>query len=654
MVGSKPFVALCESKRQVDWLLDHSERTGRIDHLVAANPDAAWALQQRQATYLSIEDFDTGSLPGQIEASLSAQIGWTEWVDRFLQDSVPEFAASDFRPTRNYLFQISGAWDTFIHRARVLDRLFEEVRPGRLLYFGSPSSIPFNELLYHRASAFSALIPARTRQHGIPSTPFPPIRHDSWWSFQVDAPKPQGKVSLGSLLPRSLREWIRMRTLSREIYSRYPRACRKSKTPRLVLRKHYDLNRDVWDRLHARGIDLLWFDDLLVRARSRTVSTNRIRRGLKNAWHEVKTHDEFWGPPGMGGESLRDSLGPLFQHYWFRIVPTLWKCMKKAQRILAEEEPDAVGAAVGWPEDIAFLMAARANGLVTIGYQHGTDVSESGKLLRNACDLTYYDHLLVYSDDLASWIRRQPQFSATPAAPIPVGSARMDFIRRQASPESIHATRRLLVGDSPAPLILYVPSYFSNNHFSLACNRFQDLTLFEARRRIADLFRRYPKVHFAYKKVPASQGHDPTLDMITTVCPGTIVVRSDILLPDLQWAADGIIHEILSTGMTESMLTDRPLILYADRNGDPPSEQTKRMIRKRAILAETLDDFVRHVARMLEAHEYRPIVNPDQEYVERYATYRNDGKSADRAADAICGILAEHRRRTGKETTGLG
>lgn len=182
-----------------------------------------------------------------------------------------------------------------------------------------------------------------------------------------------------------------------------------------------------------------------------------------------------------------------------------------------------------------------------------------------------------------------------------------------------------------------MPGILCSRWFRLCYNAYRDISLFRARERIAQLFNDHPEVHFVYKAF-ISLGNDPTLEMLSTACPRSIVIR-DIPLTDLQWAADALIQEIPSSSMVEGMLTDKPMIVYANRDAYRLNPEAKRMIRNRAVLAETPDEFVQSVECLLNQGDYTHLTNPDTEYLRTYATYLDDGQSASRVADAIYKIM---------------
>ena len=92
--------------------------------------------------------------------------------------------------------------------------------------------------------------------------------------------------------------------------------------------------------------------------------------------------------------------------------------------------------------------------------------------------------------------------------------------------------------------------------------------------------------------------------------------------------------------MVEGLLTEKPMIVLANRDVYRVSSEAQSMLRKRVTLAETGDEFVRSVECMLAEARFAPVVDPDQEFLRTYVTHLNDGASATRAADVIYALAS--------------
>lgn len=63
--------------------------------------------------------------------------------------------------------------------------------------------------------------------------------------------------------------------------------------------------------------------------------------------------------------------------------------------------------------------------------------------------------------------------------------------------------------------------------------------------------------------------------------------------------------------------------------------EAKAALSRRAMLAETVGDFLAGIRSVLEQKAFAPVPDPDQTFLRMYGTHLNDGASARRALDAI-------------------
>jgi len=632
--------AICESGSQVAWLLSHPDLLETVDHMVAANPDAAWALQKRGIEFVSLDDYDQIKPLELTESLVEEQIRWAQWSDSFLQDAIPQFKRTNFQPTRYYVRHLKIIWDTVFHTGSILEQLATYGRPDEVLFFANIKPFTINESCWLQGSALAETIPDWAQYYHIKQEVIPGPKDDTFWKLDVQT-RPNIIKRILSHLPAPI--YTKIRTiyygykLKNTVSSISPNAGHSLK---VIFRQHYDLTPEVWNKLRTRGVTLVSFDDILVRAAKLLPSPLEIQSALESAWESIICRTEFWLPDNRLKWSIRKIVQPLLKQFWLHIIPKLWQCMIGAYRVIERQNPAAVAAAISVdPPELGLIMAARKAQIPVIFYIHGVSMGEIETPSWDMADRYLSDYMLLYGEGQAQYIQGRPNRDETIAKPIVVGSARLDKVRKSNTPEFIDSLRKRIVGNSQAPIILYVPSSFQYNIFRyLGRNTQRDISLFNIRRRIASLFNNHPEINFVYKTF-VSHGNDPTLDMLEMVYPECIIVRN-IGLADLQWAADALIHEAPSTGMCEGLLTNKPMIVYVNRDVYRMNLCAKEMLAKRVVLAENGTDFVHSVEALVSQSGYSAIPDPDQNYLKVYATYLNDGQSAIRAADVIYNIIS--------------
>jgi hypothetical protein len=90
--------------------------------------------------------------------------------------------------------------------------------------------------------------------------------------------------------------------------------------------------------------------------------------------------------------------------------------------------------------------------------------------------------------------------------------------------------------------------------------------------------------------------------------------------------------------MYEGLITDRPVIVYIDRDIFSLNPGAAGLLRLRASVAEDRVGFIRLIEEALEKGRFSPVTPQDRSFLREYCTYVDDGASAGRAASEICRI----------------
>jgi hypothetical protein len=165
---------------------------------------------------------------------------------------------------------------------------------------------------------------------------------------------------------------------------------------------------------------------------------------------------------------------------------------------------------------------------------------------------------------------------------------------------------------------------------------YADVAYFELQERIIRLFAGFPHVRLLYKDVPSPTVWNPIPDLIRREIPNGRAVFAP-RLAELVWAVDAIILDHVITALGEALLTRKQMVVYdpylPGNTLEPP--EAKTLLRKRAVVAETPDEFVEAVRSFLIANDFSEINMPNDEFLRAYSTHLNDSRSAQRAVDEI-------------------
>lgn len=530
--------------------------------------------------------------------------------------------------------------DTFNHRINILERIWDEIQPDKVIYFPNLVSLSYDGNMKPQGSTLAECIPVWAQKYQIDQLILPLAINDDPWKIQIDIHinfLTRLKKCV-DLLPDQLYQII-IRSYWAHQHPIFSNCSNKGnvKKARIVMKKEYDVNDDLCSQLLRKGIYSLPFETMIVRNRSPKLKNKWVQDSLNRAWESVIIKDWFWETGYLHNLSYRSILRPILMHFWFKIIPELWQCRAGSILKIEKERPNAIlySTASGF-NDIGFLMAVREKNVPVICYQHGASVGDIENPTWDVLDRFFSDYMFVYGNGEYDYINSRPDHGDSNAIPITVGSARFDEIAKKNHVNTSISIRQSCFEKNNNPTILYIPGVYFNNFHRYTYNM-KNAPYFEVRNKMAQLFAGNSQINFLYKSF-ISDGKDPTLKILKEVCPKCRII-SNIPLSELQWSTDVLIHEFPSTAMYEGLLTDKPMIVYADRDIYRMSSEAKDLLRKRVILAECGDAFIEKTKEFLDDENFAPIKNPNREFLKRYCTHLDNGQSANRAADAIATIV---------------
>ncbi|MBP62393.1 MAG: hypothetical protein CMJ62_12810 [Planctomycetaceae bacterium] len=667
-------MVFCETAYQVSGLLDHKLPARSI---VALTPEAAYECQMKGVPYLKLDDFyDPNDLIAQHETAFADEVAWADSVDAFVQEAIPEFAEAQFAPARCTFQSLQSLLDEFFVGAFVLESFLERSNPETIAYWSSQLIQPDNisptisiypRILPHcagykdiRLQILDELIPAPTspRCFGsqVVSRPDAPsgetIRRRPW------------RIGLQRLRDRLIRFSPTLANEFRLLYRFGFKQCarslfRFSVSPQrvLVLGGGYDLAPTAV-ALRAKGCCLEWWGSSLSPLQQAPDGTGAVApcengsaqetemlRRLRSLWPVLKEDDAFWIPWTKWGIGRNAYAEALLANWWLDVVPPMWTAFSRARAKFAETRYAAVAAAEagsGGAVNAAILQAAGANGIPRVVYQHGSSSRISSRLWISA--LRHSERHLVYGSGTKEQLTEcLPQHPVDRGEVQAVGSARLDALRVNRSPRDARYLRAKLRHDDARPLILYVPT-LSGGYGRLVhdLGGYPDVSYFELEQRVTSVFSEFRDVRLLYKEFTVLNSlWSPIPSWIQRQVPNGEICPPSLRLTDLMWAVDAIIVDHAITALGEVLLTSKPLIVYdpPDPHGLLERPEAKRLLRKRATVAECPDEFVACVRSFLAANDFTEVQSPDEEFLAAYGTYMNDGRSASRAADAILALV---------------
>jgi len=626
-------IVIFESSRQVDYFFNIYRKNNTIYKIISANSDATWALQKKKITFILIEHFHINKSSIEIEQLQLKQISWAKNLDLFLLGVLREFSSTDFLPTQNFLYYFKNSWDTFIQRADLLEQIYKDEKPDEIIFFYNRDKISYDSNLIISGSVLSECIPLWADFYGIKCTAIPAIQGDYFWE--------DSKPNLNKLTNKKSSFFHRL--IKKNILSITNKIFLVNiffdtflpKKGTIIIKNSYDLIKKISFQLQIKGLKIQSFNTIITKSQKYNEPFPLTKYEMIENWKQIANQKWFWEPGGWQKWSLQDILKTMFKHYWFNIIPELWKSFTGSKNYLKKNHPLCLCVPLIYGiKEIGFIMAAKYYNIPIIIYQHGPN---AGDIENSTWDIECFpaDYLFMYGEGAVNYILSR-QISAVP---IPIGSARLDLVSLGLSKKRIHSIRQSILKNVNIPLIVYVPGIFANNFYRYSHQGYQHCKTFFIRNELAKIFNKHPEVHFSYKAF-ISMGYDPSLEMLREICPNCSII-TDTALTDLQWAADFLIYENPSTGMCEGIVTDKPMIVHVDRDVYRMPDNVKELLKKRAYITETSQELLISINKILDNGEFMPIKNPNREFSKLFCTYLDDGQSAFRAVNIINEIVSK-------------
>lgn len=312
---------------------------------------------------------------------------------------------------------------------------------------------------------------------------------------------------------------------------------------------------------------------------------------------------------------------------------------KQAREHFARQRPGAVLFYSPWSvSHFAVTQAARSLGIPVVTHQHGSFEIEYSTL--DMVDMRMSDYRLVYGEGQASYLtERSGRYKERRAQVLAVGSAYVDALA--GAPDRRAQTRRKLGVTDKEHLVVYIPTSYQYNWY-MARQSYLGVPYFDLLAKVIETLSKFSQLRLVYKPFPEFPP-DPMVRVIGARCPNCQV--TDIPPPRLFQASDAIIVDMPSTALLEALLTNKEMLVFSDRRCLALRPDARELLRKRVLLTETPEDFLEQLDRFLSKEQFEVLEKPNREFLQVYGTYLDDGRSVERAINALREIVQTHLPR---------
>jgi len=278
----------------------------------------------------------------------------------------------------------------------------------------------------------------------------------------------------------------------------------------------------------------------------------------------------------------------------------------------------------------AAVQAARDAGIPVISWQHG-GAGYTFHPMMPYFECVNTDLHLVFGTPVAESYGRDIEWLGWKDRPAirAVGSSSLDRMRARLSSDR---GRR---NEGP---VLYVTTHYYRNLYYIS--QYKDPAgyvehLWEVQKRVIDLAGRFPDREFIIKLHPVDRSGEPLGSYILD--SGRTNIRcstAEETLEDLMPRSSLILFDLVSTGILQALLTEKPVFLYSALS--PLDETASSLLQERAVVSGDLDEFIGTVAEYLGGKLKAKDPPPGSlDFVSAYGLHKTDGMSAKRAVSLV-------------------
>lgn len=398
----------------------------------------------------------------------------------------------------------------------------------------------------------------------------------------------------------------------------------------LLHRLFADLGTRTFDAWHESGFGTNQRFDAVF-------AEQEIAAGLAHArpvglvlWERVVADQTVREACQVDGIDLFDLVAPTLHAICHQGIPDLLAFAPVADRGLTILR-NAVIAAGGMTErNSVVCRAAEEHGVPILSMHFGGYVGYAHMPMHERYDLGNADYFATGGEGGVRMMGSpRPEAHWPPerkrATPVALGSTWVEDIARETRAKPI---------DPPRRRIMYVMSALLGDNAYLGYIFHPEIWYQRFQRKLVETLLSYPE-HEVIVKPPLLHRYpqipNPTLDWLVSRSAPNLEILPDIPLTDVLDRADAFIVDSPSTPLVQIAATDKPFVLYCDRDCFLMDDEASELLRGRSAYADTEEEFFAVLREFMARPEW-PRGPVDDRFLAQHVTAGLDGQAAQRTA----------------------
>lgn len=647
MKARKGFV---ETEAQFRALLRwQKEKQAPLD-IVAVTPEADYAAECAGVRYQTIEDlYSEAQLVEKGVQNFDRVARFCEEFDRRFHTALADFPEGESFSAQYFAYDLKILMDALLHRTFTLNSALSVLKPKEIISFEPFEEQILDDLWFRRESVAGHVLPLIASHCGYSVVRLPAVTGDDRHSAMLVRPEgARGQFrAFVSRLPGGNWAIQAIRTLRASVQNTARRGTQlsgnftPSPMPTLIVVNPY-AEADIVKEWIARGGRVIYTRELLDQMSHLLGETDTRQGALKCAlarfWDELCQNQKFWDLFEMEGINAFPVARRRLSHFVMDMIPRYLKTTLIIRRLLSNTNKAVlVGICPLSVDTKACFVEARRSGIPTVVLQHGGAIGYCADPNLEWVDLQYADYYFCYGDGVAEHVaqsRFTPHSRGRRTIPVSIGSSALDRLARH----NVRTKDKSASATAPRRVV-YVGQAFLGDVRDFSHLQYPEIWYWRLQRELIHLFSQFPQIHFYLKLYPRRSDYNFVREPIDDWLKRQNFRNCEIIrdVPFIQTLAqvDLIIIDVPSTTLLQALTTNKKIIVLADRSTIRFDQHAAELLKKRAVLSETKEQFLRETEMTLSDSDWTLPEPVNDEFLRAYGTHLNDGRSAERAADNL-------------------
>ena len=291
----------------------------------------------------------------------------------------------------------------------------------------------------------------------------------------------------------------------------------------------------------------------------------------------------------------------------------------EAEKYIQNFRPKAVLFAIApYPETWFFLQSFKKNEIPVICWQHGSEGFYNNRGTPET-ELLYTDYFFNYGKGVTeTYLKFKEEYNFQS---VPMGSSTMNSIAN--------------INKSKEHIAYVTTNYYQNNLYFSVFPDYLDIKIYHTQEEIVHYLETLQNEKIIFKLHPTLSYRTPPLEITKE---NIAIVRNEKKFTEILSNCKLIIIDIPSTVLLQCAVIDKPIFCLTSLI--KLKQEALVLIKKRAVCAQTPEKLIKKLDNYLKTGNYPADVN-NREFIKKYGTYLDDGKSAERAVNKVLEVIKE-------------